>query len=262
MAPMPGIEKIGFFHFGHGWDKPVPSLQCALEKHASDRIRNTLIVLPEGFNIGAEYRRTAPAPKTDPGILFALQGICFDFKIALVAGLIITTPGSPTPPFSSAYLIDSEGFGLLCHKRQDDGTGQAGGTQIQNYTQCTNGCDTHNAVRYCNISVAALICMDAFTSGTGTAGNRDRHEILEQRLGNDSVRVVCFPSHTKDCSQVGLAEPWRHSFVVVANSSSSRLEPGSFIAEVDGQGGVSIPDDRRACGTLNEVRACGLPPHA
>jgi predicted amidohydrolase len=238
------IDKVGFFHFVSKYAYPVEELQTAIEDNREGCVSDALIVLPEAFNIGVEYWRTVPdsRPDGDPIILFKLQELCKRFRLSLVAGLIINIPGQD-PPHSSAYLIDASGFGLLCHKRCNDGTGAGpggGNRYTPNYTPCPDGCDAHNATMYRNLAIAALICVDSDRDYTKFPENGGRHKILTAKLDRATpeggYRVVCIPSHMKTGPRYPTAEHWRNSFVVLANSSAHRDGPGSYIAEVDGSG--------------------------
>jgi hypothetical protein len=46
--------KLGFFRFVADYDKPLESLEAAIKTHGD--VGGSLIVLPEGFNIGKYYR--------------------------------------------------------------------------------------------------------------------------------------------------------------------------------------------------------------
>jgi hypothetical protein len=49
--------KIGFFHFVHNHAEPIVELRKALEsRHQSERVCDSLIVLPEAFNVRKYYK--------------------------------------------------------------------------------------------------------------------------------------------------------------------------------------------------------------
>jgi hypothetical protein len=238
------IDKIGFFHFVEEstYAEPMTALREAIKKRPEGYVNESLIVLPEGFNIGGPYMRNKPGlrPNTDPIILFNLQELCRDFKFSLVAGLIVNMPNGPDPPYSSAYLINSDGFGLLCHKRCGDETG-IGGQRLHigyesNYTCCSDGCDAHNAFLYRDSAIVSLMCMDAYTDGVDKPEeNRQCHQRLRNALdgfSNSAVRIVCVPAHMQYGSDT-LAMQWPNSFVILANRCHAPLTgPGSFVAQV------------------------------
>ena len=66
------FSNVGFFRFVAGYETPVPSLETALEKHG--RVGGSLIVLPEGFNIGKYYRNEGRC-NYDRKALEALQSL-------------------------------------------------------------------------------------------------------------------------------------------------------------------------------------------
>lgn len=120
-------DKIGFFHFGNYWNDPVGSLRCALKGHTPEEVRDSLIVLPEAFNIGQQYYDDSPEKpwNTKSAVQNRLRRICKDFGLSLLGGLIIEKPGDPYPPHSSAYLVtptDPMPI-LMCHKECRDTNG-------------------------------------------------------------------------------------------------------------------------------------------
>jgi hypothetical protein len=181
-------------------------------------------VLPEAFNIGTDYSRQGEIQK-DPRILSELQGLCTNFDICIVAGLIISgSTDRGAYPYSSAYLIDTSGAGLLCHKMNSDSQGP--------YTNCLDGCDGHNAIAYGDVALCALVCMDCYE-----ASDPKRHDRLETKIGaltNIQHRIVCVPAYIENLSRTLWGIP--NSYRVVANSASRtkfRESPGSFIERID-----------------------------
>ena len=53
------IEKIGFFHFVDGYEDPIGQLNTAFNEWnvepGSEHPANSLVVLPEAFNLGRKY---------------------------------------------------------------------------------------------------------------------------------------------------------------------------------------------------------------
>jgi hypothetical protein len=247
------IDKLGFFHFGNYWDDPVGSLRCALKGHAPEEIRDSLIVLPEAFNIGQHYWGQSDKPwSTDEHVLDKLRRVCKDFSLSLLGGLIIETPPSgPKPPYSSAYFITAAAEPVpMCHKMCNDGQGVVQGTggndSLHRYTLCANDYDVlgRNPNPYGDTSFLALICMDAYTQEPRCPSNEDRHDrlknILKTEAHNGTRHVVCIPSHIPDYRRASLSKSWTNSLVVVANSSDNPMEPGSFVAEVNGKGEAMV----------------------
>jgi hypothetical protein len=112
------IEKIGFFHFVNGFETPIDELCRAIEaerdNHPDRDIDNSLIVLPEAFNLGHDYN-----PSRDPELpasliiddLSRLAGA--QLPVAFVVGIL-------EGRCNSAYWVDSSGGYLMCRKMGDD----------------------------------------------------------------------------------------------------------------------------------------------
>jgi hypothetical protein len=219
------ITKLGFYN-PQNPDAPLETLTAALEK-VRNLLSGSLLVLPEAFNIGTRYSCATPIQK-DPRILCELQGLCADYDLCIVAGLIVGGPNDRgVYPYSSAYLIDAGGAGLLCHKINCDSQGP--------YTTCLDGCDGHNAIAYRNVAICSLICMDSYERHRS-----ERHERLEKKIAevlNVQHRIVCVPAYI----EVTKPRFWgiKNSYRVVANSASRiefRNSPGSFIEWIDEDG--------------------------
>ena len=142
-----------------------------------------------------------------------------------MAGLIITGPTNHGSfPYNSAYLIDTCGAGLLCHKMNSDTQGP--------YQPCLDGCDGHNGIFYRNIALCCLICTDCYEGS-----NRERYERLAEKMENITNiqhRIVCVPAYIESTRPRFWTIP--NSYRIVANSAS-RSEfpepPGSFIERID-----------------------------
>ena len=62
------LKRAGFFHFVNGYNEPMDQLEAELKIFGLDAIRDSLIVLPEGFNLGRErvdLRNMAQIPALD-----------------------------------------------------------------------------------------------------------------------------------------------------------------------------------------------------
>src|SRR5579862_2997397 len=121
-------SKLGFFRFVANYGDPLWSLHSALGSIGGSELCGSLIVLPEGFNIGKSYRGTGIC-NHETAILADLQETARRCNVAFVVGLIIKEGNSPEPPYSSAYLVDGFRANLICHKGTPDGSGTA-------YTPC------------------------------------------------------------------------------------------------------------------------------
>lgn len=235
------IQRIGFFHFGVNHAHPIEELKRSLGEAQKDgEISNSLIVLPEGFNLSVTYGdASAQESLNDPDVLLDLATIAEGFAVVFLAGLIVEESGGPKPPYSSAFLIDSctEPI-LLCRKRNKDNA-------PTRYTPALESYDIENPVRYRNCSIAALICMDAFQQD---AVDVDRHSQLMTELGRKPVDfgVLCIPAHVY-LDNEGLAQGWGSNYVVLANSYSNWRRK-SYIAKC----GI-IEDQFTASGSINRI---------
>ena len=225
------IRKIGFFPFVEDYRLPVEALRRKIDDYGPSKVSDALIVLPEAFNLENDYWTGEPC-SPDEAILGKLQGVCRDYNMSFVAGAILKTSGSPTPPYSSAYRVDSTGFQELCRKRCGDGRhGSPRDGYAPHYTCCQEDedCDGHNGKYYRNVSLTALICRDAVASHDG---NSERRERLRKKMAGGVVpQIVCIPSHMKYDHPDGIASEWPSSYVVLANSFHGG--PLSFVAKVD-----------------------------
>ena len=177
------FDRVGFFHFGHGHDDPIGSLRAALSD-AGD-VSDSLIVLPEAFNIGMQYRHNGGTPDCSPRVLGHLRSIARACRIGFVAGLVIDDAVGVTPPYSSAYYIDRGASRLICHKgERDDRHGVT-------YTAFgRDGCDIDNPIEHNEACIAAMVCMDI-------QEHAQRCEALASKTASSSqpIRVFCVPAH-------------------------------------------------------------------
>jgi len=120
---------------------PVTRLRKAINDRINEEkgrdpgwtIANSLIVLPEAFNID-EYDSRSPAVPADE-FLAALRLLAEEHQIAFVAGILDGRR-------NSAYIIDAKLPHLMCHKVGDDRTGI--------YDPCTGDSDPCNPVALSN----------------------------------------------------------------------------------------------------------------
>ena len=225
--------KLGFFHFGDGYENPIRALEVAL--YEADDPTNALIVLPEGFNLGVQYR--GPGTRNfKRTVVFALKRLAEHFRATFIAGLVIRGPCGPRPPYSTVYLIDKTTHALLCSKGiADDTEAQSVGHHQVNYTRRINVPDFRNPIQYGGLAIGALICGDAIHQNRESRSHWDRI----RRVVNASD-VICVPSHMgcgnfnngKSGSAASLIPEWRHKFLILANSKSDGID--SFVTDGDG----------------------------
>src|SRR5260370_19565915 len=116
------IERVGFFHFVETYCDPLGELTKCLEKHPPERLRSSLIVLPEGFNLGRKYgddccpeELTAPKPKFDSRCMLQfLGGIAATRKLLFVVSLI------DDDRHNCAYFVDGQPPRLMSQKMNKD----------------------------------------------------------------------------------------------------------------------------------------------
>jgi len=116
-------------------------------------VTDSLIVLPEAFNLGRQYDLNDGAKERplldEQDVLARLREIAKTHKVVFVVGLIEIEARR-----NSAYLVDAGSPRLMCHKIMNDGS--------QEYEPCTSNCQGENPIKYREeISVGALICADA-----------------------------------------------------------------------------------------------------
>ena len=233
------FKKIGFFHFGINHHNPIGSLRAEVSAiNNEEDIRNSLIVLPEGFNVGKFYK-DAGACDYNPTCLSQLAEISAQFNMVFIVGLIINHANLFRKPYSSGYLIDGSYTKLICHKAGDDGT--------QNYVPCPSNCDVHNPIRYKKACIAILICMDV--------EDHPRCQALMNRVDStdSDLKIVCITS----CMHAGyfsggqfgsnlISEEWKNKNIILANANAKDYSGcNSFLTNRSGEIIASFPSTRR-----------------
>jgi predicted amidohydrolase len=174
------VRRVGFFHFVRDFNTPIEALTKEIEKERDKLINRaiseSLIVLPEAFNIGRDYE-TGPPELSACKILDELRKLARLNGIAFVAGIL-------EGKCNSAYWIDATGRQLMCHKMADD--------LKDIYDPCTECCDEQNPIDCGNARVGTLICMDA-TDEKGDIKRR-RNALLARLREADSAKIVCVPA--------------------------------------------------------------------
>jgi predicted amidohydrolase len=230
------LNRIGLFHFGINHKDPIGELQSAM--HAENDISDSLIVLPEGFNIG-KYYWSPGVCDYGSDVVSQLQDLSRTSHVAFVAGLIIKETNGPQPPYSSVYLIDGCRSTPVCYKEGDDGS--------RNYTPDTGNGDINNPIQsHENVCIGALICMDAVKDERVDARRDERHQMLCREIdrSNCACRVVCIPGcMDSNHNRSAVAKRLGAYYVVLANSHECGC--GSFISKNGGiVKDVCLPENR------------------
>ena len=229
------LKNIGFFHFEVNHNNPIRSLEAALDDTKKrEEISDSLIVLPEGFNICKFYK----APGTcnyDPGITEELKNLSKRCHISFVAGLIIRQTDGPNPPYNGAYLIDGSDCEWMSYKLGNDET--------ENYTVYPSNRPNFKVITNRDFCMGALLCMDALEYWKGVV------DIIDKKVcGN---KIICIPacaSYTYfsngECGKILDGEQWRNKRVILANSDFNRSNQcNSFITNKEAVIIESFPGD-------------------
>jgi hypothetical protein len=219
------VSAIGFFHFGTKHDDPMGSLISAMAEARGTLLPDSLIVLPEAFNIGRLYTQSEPLPDLPAAILKDLKAEAARYRVGFVAGLILDLDDGIKPPFSSAYLIDRtlDEPVCMCHKKEEDGT--------SNYTPCPKECDIRNPAECRGTSIVSLICLDIQDSSR-----------VSPLLGRSvpAPQIVCVPAHMSSaffgdsvCGTRGQNRRWDGKYLALANSRPDGCP--SFIRDPTGR---------------------------
>lgn len=157
---MTSIERVGFFHFGSDRkDDPVGSLAAKIAECAAHQTGNSLMVLPEAFNVrGGLYAIDAAL---DLDAISRLQALSVRHGITFVAGIIDRLGGS-----NLACLIDGNCPPVVLSRKQ------AGGRDCL-YTPSSG--DHTIAALQAGIGITALVCDDA---GYAARAEADRARVL------------------------------------------------------------------------------------
>lgn len=250
------FRKLGLFRFVADYNKPVASVEAAIKVHSD--IGGSLIVLPEAFNIGKYYGDQGGDCDHSRKIFDQLKTVAGSFDVTFVAGLIVEEPNGPTPPFSSAYLIDGSGGILVCRKHGDDRSDVSPLTaenvrllwnapiskriRLPNYTPFETTPDVRNPIQYRGSSIAAMICMDC--NDEQVSG-----PVKEGFSKQAGPKIVCIPACiNKDFGDEAIAGMWPQHHVILANSNPNGCR--SFISK----DGTIIERDNR--GSENSIVLC------
>jgi predicted amidohydrolase len=210
------IEMIGFLHcVDTGRPGPIAKLQEVIEKKVARertndpewRIANSLIVLPEAFNLGEYCKESTPAPPQE--FLAALQRLADRWQITFVAGVL-------DGRLNSASIIDGRNAEVMSYKTGDDLTGV--------YDPYTGDADPCNPIDFVNASVGTLICMDADDA------SRSHHQFFERLKERHGHKIVCIPGRFNYARKPFDFSELKEGWYIVAQGRFSH-EMGSFIAD-------------------------------
>lgn len=246
------LSRIGFFHFGSGYGYPVEELVFALDKKGRDAVGNSLIVLPEGFNIRTRHSNPTGPCDFNPSVLRTLRDVAKEWVVVFVAGLIVDTDKHVYPPYNAAYLIDGVSHKLICYKNGGDNSSVENCKQTTpHYTEHKRPCDVNNPLLHSDVSISVLICIDADILMND---DDERYKVLYNRskTANDVFQIICVPASARFSSFRGFSEKWPNHYVVVSDSGSRLQE--SFIAR------GAQPPLSCASGEENKIVLFDLPP--
>jgi predicted amidohydrolase len=218
------FTHAAYFHFTEGHGDPLRALSHELGASCP---ADTLIVLPEAFNLGKPYSAGPPAIPRDE-VTGALQAISNNKGHAFVVGLLEDPLPTGEKPHSSVYFVARGGPRLMCHKQCQDFTGE--------YTSCPVAPDHYNPVIAADTTILALACMDV-----GAAG---RFELLAKKAiaAKKPQNFICIPAAM---SREWIAPispgvelrlqitPHFKSHIVLANCIGNAGSTPSFVTDAD-----------------------------
>lgn len=147
---MDRIQRVGCF----AWDMelvtdPISVLKEELDRHAE--VKNSLIVLPEAFDICTGYHGVKEWDRTN-AVALRLAAIAVERQIAFVAGLVFDDdPSSPRHlPWNRAFLIHGKCIEVLAGKRFCDKPGR-----FESWG------DDSRLRQFAGRKLGALVCIDA-----------------------------------------------------------------------------------------------------
>jgi hypothetical protein len=220
------LRRAGFFHFVRSHCDPLGELTKAMDEVSPHTdVTDSLIVLPEAFNLGRLYDPNN-TPKHRPGldercVLALLRATAERHKCVFVVSVI-----EVDTRLNSAYFVDASSKRLMCRKIMND--------QSQEYAPCTSDCQMENPFRYSEqMYIGALICADALDNSR--AGRKDteaesayiRLTSLQSEL-NGKRSVVCVPAYMKTTQSY--PDTPRSGFIL----ANSRPDSNSFISDRKG----------------------------
>jgi predicted amidohydrolase len=193
------FRKVGFFQFVRNYEHPVAELRsCLIATGGTEKLKQSVIVLPEAFNIGRDYDDQDHACDYGRSILSVLMDLSSTFQVTFIAGLVIENCVIDRlrrkRPYSSTYLIDPRRHLLMCQKLNDD--------RSNNYTACNEHDVIDRPVVLADTCLVALICRDC---NPEKPHDIRRHQELKDSIvrGKKTHNIVCIPAHMSGGSGFG-----------------------------------------------------------
>jgi hypothetical protein len=207
------LRHGGFFHLdAHHKDHPVDLLEDALRKSGQEALfGESLVVLPEAFNIIGDYQMAAldPDPEVEKRliILSSKLGLCF------VVGLV----RDDSARRSEAVLIDGSIRKVLSLKTLCDGS--------KCYNASTQQKD--EIIPHRGLCIGALICMDA-AEGYKDKDFRDKQKVRHAKLLEEfrkcaEITLLCVPARFGATAPVEVANVWNQEglSIIIGNCGTS-----------------------------------------
>jgi hypothetical protein len=232
------FRQAGFFHFVEHHHDPLGALEA--EIRATGNVADSLVVLPEAFNLGRPYgsEQEKPCGYERAWLVAKLQELSRDRQITFVVGMLDAI-GTGERPRSSAYLINGDDCRIICHKLKSDGT--------QHYTPAAVDCDIENPMDSVDACVMAIICMDIEENRCYELTLRTEASALPQRFicipaamsfsgwlyGSNSGEHINFGPPSKKCN----------TRIILANSLATG--PCSFITDTNWNVVELVPKQRK-----------------
>lgn len=193
------LGHLGFLHYGNHDVDPFTALRTSIGE-LPEGIADILLVLPEAFNTGTNDEYYHAPIRSGSEVFDRLLGIGNKRNISFVAGLAISD--SSDLPYSSAFLITrGQRPVLLSHKRSVDGA-------LKTYRPY-QGEDFEAVVRFQNIALGALVCMDSYQDSAAAHLHGRLQKSFEQVTDVDA-KLLCVPERTTGWSRGVARTPTHH----------------------------------------------------
>jgi len=260
------LEQVGYFHLVDHSRDPRPELsrcldECLERRTAGNPESKTLIVLPEGCNLGRPYNtdpskalqasRTKPKVNGESMVQF-LRETASKLPLVFVASVI---DGDRT---NCAYFISGHKTLVICRKMNDDGSGEY-------VHDDSSRRDEQNPVPgEGDPIVASLICMDALQQAPASddrikRSNARRKNLLSTLNQRKKTFLLCVPAaYNREVSWLAwnnFAEPsGPRGYVVFANSILTHCPSGIFDGAGQRIGNAPLAQNRIDIVSLADLR--------